>query len=127
MFTAADVISIYTRAQAIDDGALIDVSEFASTRGFKMPVCVTHAVHFLCVEVAGDEEASNERLSDVLMMAHMAAKGAQENADRVYFKVLATPRSDHRDGEAVEHDLIMHIGPGDSMEPVLTIMTPEDD
>ncbi len=127
MFTAAEVISTYTRAEAIEDGNLVDVTEFAKTSGFRMPVALSSTVWHDCVEISGDQESTNARLSDVLMMAHMAAKASKEGEDRVYFKVLATPRNDHLDGTAATHALIMHIGPGDQMEPVLTIMKPEDD
>ena len=34
----APVISAYTRAQAIEDGILVDVSETAREAGFKIPV-----------------------------------------------------------------------------------------
>ena len=34
----------YTRAQAIEDGILVDVSETAREAGFKIPVAVTRAV-----------------------------------------------------------------------------------
>ena len=40
----APVIFAYTRAQAIDDGILVDVSETAREAGFKIPVAVTRTV-----------------------------------------------------------------------------------
>ncbi len=36
-------ISIYTRAQALDDGFLVDVSELAKEAGFRFPVALTRA------------------------------------------------------------------------------------
>ncbi len=36
----APVISVYTRAQAIEDGVLVDVSETAREAGFRIPVAV---------------------------------------------------------------------------------------
>ena len=43
--TAFDpVISVYTRAQAIEDGILVDVSETAREAGFRIPVAVTRSV-----------------------------------------------------------------------------------
>ena len=38
------VLSAYTRAQAIEDGFLVDVSETACEAGFTIPVAVTRAV-----------------------------------------------------------------------------------
>ena len=33
----------YTRAQAIEDGVLVDVTETAREAGFRCPVAITHA------------------------------------------------------------------------------------
>ena len=62
------------------------------------------------------------RLHDLLTLALFAAKRAG-NSDRVYFKVsfLMSP------GRSESVEVIAHIGPGDTPEPVLTIMLPEDD
>ena len=38
------IIARYTRAQAIEDGVLIDVSKMAKEAGFVIPVAVTDAV-----------------------------------------------------------------------------------
>ena len=38
------VISIYSRAQAIEDGILVDVSDTAREAGFTIPVAVTRTV-----------------------------------------------------------------------------------
>ena len=47
--TAFDpVISVYTRAQAIEDGIIVDVSETAREAGFNIPV----ADHAHCLEIA---------------------------------------------------------------------------
>ncbi len=35
------VVYSYTRAQAIEDGVLVDISELAKEAGFKFPVAVT--------------------------------------------------------------------------------------
>ena len=42
--TFGELISTYTRAQAIDDGVLIDVSDVAREAGLKYPTAVTQAV-----------------------------------------------------------------------------------
>ena len=38
------VLSVYTRAQAIEDGILVDVSDTAREAGFNIPVAVTRTV-----------------------------------------------------------------------------------
>ena len=37
MFEPSDLIHSYTRAQAIEDGVLVDVSDVAKEAGFKLP------------------------------------------------------------------------------------------
>ena len=46
-----EVISAYTRAQAIEDGILVDVSETAREAGIRYPVALTRAVWESCVTV----------------------------------------------------------------------------
>ena len=43
-FDDAPVIFSYTRARAIEDGVLVDLSEWARETGFKVPVACTAAV-----------------------------------------------------------------------------------
>lgn len=72
----------YTRAQAIDTGDLVDVSEVAQKAGFLFPVALSRAVMVDCVKwgVAENNLKSaalqNEagRLWDVLHLAYIAAK-----------------------------------------------------
>ena len=45
------VISEYSRAQAIEDGVLVDVSETAREAGIRFPLALTRAVWESCVEV----------------------------------------------------------------------------
>lgn len=40
----AEVISVYTRAQALEDGVLVDLTDWAREAGFKIPVAVTQGV-----------------------------------------------------------------------------------
>lgn len=132
MFTKDDLVFSYTRAQAIEDGVLVDQTEEARGFGFKLPLAFTHAAWHLAVEWTeadtdrkpGLGQSTAGRLSDVLLMAFGAARQAQ--GDRAYFQVLTVPR--HGDREAPEPvELVLHIGPGDTMEPVLTIMKPDED
>jgi hypothetical protein len=39
-----EVISSYSRRDALEDGVLVDVSEFAKEAGFKWPLAVTRGV-----------------------------------------------------------------------------------
>jgi hypothetical protein len=125
MFTNADLIHVYTRAQALEDGGLIDVTETAKEAGFKIPVAVTAAVWGDCVawdrfQTAPQDEPG--RLWDVLTMAVHTAK--THPGSRAEYTVLRIPRG----GLAPEPvRLVLHVGPGDEGEAVVTIMQPGED
>lgn len=121
-----DVIHAYTRADALRDGALIDVSTTAAEAGFKTPVAVTAGVWGACIKLTpAAERACNDeagRLWDVLSMARFAARRARD-ANEVLYEVMAVV-----DGPGAELvQLKLHIGPGDSGEPVITILLPDED
>lgn len=123
----AEVIYSYTRAQALADGGLIDVTDTAKEAGFKIPVALTASVWGDCV--AWDEKQGKVpqdevgRLWDVLYMAAMAAAGNRRSS-QVPFSLHRVPRWGSR-AELVQ--LVMHIGPGDEGKPVITIMQPGED
>lgn len=115
------VISSYSRAQALEDGELVDVSDLAKQAGFRLPTAITRTVHALCTPQKSSCQDYTGRLWDVLFLASLASRMAVKRGShdpRVYFMVKLG-RKNHR--------LILHIGPGDEAEPVLTIMAPEDD
>ena len=121
-----NVIYSYSRAQAIEDGVLVDVTKQAKATGFTLPTVVTDNLYHHYIEppagLAGEGQSVTGRLHDLLTLALFAAKRAG-NSDRVYFKVsfLMSP------GRLETVEDIAHIGPGDTPEPVLTILLPEDD
>ena len=78
-------IHVYTRADAIADGMLKDITADAAEAGFTLHTVMT-----------------------------------------LPFRVLRVPR----EGRGVQPryaDLVLHVGPGDDAEPVLTIMRPGED
>jgi len=129
LFTEQNVIYVYTRAQAIADGVLIDATELAQEAGFRYPVALTAAVWAECV--AWEQKDSRRqihqdvtgRLWDVLWMASVAirALGKASQSSRLPFQLLVVPR-DGKSRRAREVELHVHIGPGDQAEPVMTIM-----
>ena len=134
LFTAENVIHVYTRAQALADGVLIDAAELAREAGFRYPVALTAEAWAECV--AWEQEDSQRqthqdvtgRLWDVLWMASVAirARGGTSQSSRIPFQLLVVPR-DGKSRRAREVTLHVHIGPGDLGEPVLTIMMPGED
>lgn len=109
-------ISVYTRAQAIEDGVLVDVTEKSTEAGFRFNTCVTAAVWSDLSNNLGAGESTMGRLWDLLMIAKVAARGAR--GDRVEFQVKIGRKL---------NDYWMHIGPGDTPHPVMTIMQQGED
>jgi len=124
-----DVISSYSRAQALEDGFLVDVSETAREAGIKFPVALTRPVWDGYCEVPAGVIAQDVagRLWDVLHMLRLAIRRAPAPSDRVNFSVYV--RNHNRDTldrrDLVELKAIC--GPGDTPEPVITIMLPTED
>lgn len=124
------VIYGYSRAQAISDGVLVDVSTMAKEAGFTVPVALTGAAWTDCVEWS-DRDSSRQtqqdesgRLWDVLWIAHLAARRAQGGT--VAFTLYRVPRGG-KGRMPRKVTLHMHIGPGDVAEPVITLMMPGED
>ena len=120
------VIFSYSRAQAIEDGVLIDVSDAATARGFRIPVaCTDHLYHGYLVPpfgLSGEGQSFEGRLHDLLMLTLIAAS-THGSGDRVSFRMDFLMRP----GESEAVTLLAVVGPGDRGEPVMTIMLPEDE
>ncbi len=131
LFTAADLISTYSRAQAIEDGVLVDVSTTAREAGITFPVALTRAVFEDCVAWTKDDTrrkgVPNDeagRLWDVVWMTRCAAR--RTNGDRMTVQLYRVPR-DCKGKRPRRVTLKAICGPGDDGEPVITIMQPDED
>ena len=119
MFTNDDLIYSYTRAEALADGALIDVSERAQRAGIQYPTACTAGVWSLidCLPESDTDTLADivrsERLTEVLT-AMLAAIRAASGTDRVTFEALGCA-------------LWAQCGPGDTAAPVITIMREGED
>ncbi len=122
LFSEADIIYTYSRAQAIEDGVLVDVTEMAREAGFVWPVAITAGVWALINDIPPRFQGIQDvegRLWDAIWMARGAAR--------------------HNDGTEILYRLILHhgrktyatlklvSGPGDEGEPVITILLPDED
>jgi len=135
-----DVIYAYTRAQAIEDGVLIDVTETAREAGIRFPTAVTSAVWADYVNVPNEMKGQQDeagKLWDVLWMMSVAVRTGRIQGEQGTFQVIiAKPdKGDWRDNEKV-HDgnrtrrlvtLKTVCGPSDDGSPCITIMRPEED
>lgn len=125
-----EIIYAYTRQQAIEDGYLVNVSEQGGEAGFACPVALTRAAWEDCVAWSDTDsqrqtyQDESGRLWDVLWMASRAAmRGA---GDQVQFQFYRIPRGGRGTRPRLT-SLVMHIGPGDQDEAVITIMMPGED
>ena len=138
------VIFAYTRAQAIEDGVLVDltsnapegaeIKQLVQEAGFLVPVAMTAAAYTEAVLAGTTEDedgwfifpagqSNKGRLWDVLMVLRFSAR-ASRNSDRVYFAVDVDTNGD---GKHKTVKLWSLVGPGDGGEPVLTIMLEGED
>ncbi len=133
MFSESDLISIYTRKQAIEDGVLVDVSKTAKEANFLIPTAMTETLWTGCI--VPDESALHRgesiagRLWDLLWMLFVKIKASKSTStvpgsacDTLFFSALFTFAGKKK---LVRMKAI--IGPGDEGEPVLTIMFPSED
>ncbi|EPH46920.1 DUF6573 family protein [Streptomyces aurantiacus] len=128
-----DVIHAYTRAQAIADGALVDVpGQLAREAGFTVPIALTVSAWADCVEWT-DEDSNRQtsqdetgRLWDVLNMTRFAIQRGWGRGNSVMVELYRIPRGGKvRQPRRVQ--LVAHVGPGDNAGPVMTIMMPDED
>jgi len=125
-----EVIYSYSRAQALQDGVLVDVSPTASEAGFRYPTAITADLHARITPNERDKalgQSYEGRLWDVVFLASFAARHVRM-ADRAsfevgLFEVEADPPHQPRRSTL---KLWIVIGPGDQGEPVITIGFPED-
>ena len=114
-----EVVYSYSRKQAIEDGVLVDLSEVDSIKQhWKHPFACTSTVWAL-IETALQQPGQDVSgiCHDISTMAKLAIRTRQD-ADQIRFRVIIATRT---------HELKLHIGPGDTPAPVLTLMLPNED
>lgn len=114
----------YTRAEAIADGVLVDVSRMAAEAGFRYPVAVTSTVWADCVAVRAEDAGQDEqgRLWDILNVLRYRIRSSS-GEQIIHFEVLISKRGKR----PLPVELKAHCGPGDNLEPVITVMVPHED
>lgn len=121
-----DIIYAYTRAQAIADGVLVNVSEMAKQAGFIYPVALTRRVWEDCVEWDNKTEPLYQdeaaRLFDLLSVMHRTALECPIPV--MHFSILRIPRGGSKPEKV---DLWALCGPGDDERAVVTVMFPDED
>jgi hypothetical protein len=126
-------ISSYTRAQALEDGDLVDVTQIAAEAGFAVSVALTRATWQDCVAWSDTDTARQTyqdvdgRLWDVVWMAADAVKRSPDTSDKepLYFRLHRVPRRGR--GRLPRLTMLKLLaGAGDEGEPVMTILLPNE-
>jgi hypothetical protein len=116
-----EVIFSYSRAEAIEDGVLVDYSDNEVIKKFwKIPFAATDTVASKIDDAIRDHKKDlNGILHDISYKAQFEFKLKGEPNDPIlFFKVNIGVE---------EVELKLHIGPGDKGEPVFTLMLPHED
>lgn len=125
-----EMISVYTRAQAIEDGVLIDVTDTAKEAGIKFPVALTSSVWSVITDIpkAHSYQDIKGRLWDLLSMFIFAIR-LHKNSSNFGYRLIMHHYTETPSGKRVKTylDLKAVCGPGDKGEPVITIMLPNED
>ena len=127
-FENAEVISAYTRAEAIDDGLLVDatIGDLAgvSRQHYKTHVAMTIAVFDLIDRADKHPDWCNDYAGvwhDILWMSKVGVIRKPDPTTQLFrVKITGTGRKQWHTLKAVCH-------PGDNAEPVITIMLPNED
>lgn len=122
----ADYISVYTRADALLDGTLIDLTPVMRNEGVVVPVAITSgAYHNIGLSDDLDPGRSKfiERIRNMFWMLRIYAKKKEfKDTDSVSFSF---PVKENNVIRKVKLVFVVH--PGDKGEPVMTIMLPHED
>lgn len=124
-FADAPIVSAYTRADALADGVLVDVSEMAREAGIVHPTAITHALFELLQptdEARGEGQSFAGRLWDVLSLGRIAMKRTTGDTARWSLWIaLGKGRRKRQDVWA------RCTGEGHNGAPVITIMLDGED
>jgi hypothetical protein len=124
----SEIIYSYTRAQAVADGAQVEVTKVAQEAGIRFPVFLTRAVYDAYVTVPPDVTAQDEagRLWDIVWMLRFGIIRSQPGIPRIPV-ALYVRNADNRPSRLVK--LIAQCGPLDidDPQPAITVMLPEED
>ncbi|HPS21847.1 MAG TPA: hypothetical protein PLM60_00390 [Methanoregulaceae archaeon] len=131
LFSIDEIIFAYTRADAISDGVLVELSDqIVSEAGIKVKVAVTRAVWDDYLMPSNLDELPGQsvegRTWDLLWIFGCAARRSR-HASTIQFRVLFVTMEES--GSIVTEDVLLKAvcGPGDEGEPVITIMLPWED
>jgi hypothetical protein len=127
IFADCEIISRYTRADAIQDGTLIDITANfleISHQLYKYPVACTASVWAIVEAAVASKKHCNDFAGVIWDLLWMSQKGVVKRIDdsQHIFRVIITGAGPRR---YYDFKIICH--GGDQGEPVLTILMPQED
>lgn len=127
------IIHQYTRAQAIADGELVNVTHQARELGIKLPVALTRRVWQDSVawtdadtRNTGIPQDEHGRLHDVLWLTAQKLRRLPRFTGHTSVELWRVPRNARSTKPRATH-LEVVCSPGDNAEPVITIQFPNED
>jgi hypothetical protein len=107
-----------TRAQAIADGALFDLSHLlAAKMAWKIPMACTAAVWGIIDDAVKNHDYSLPDIIYEISVRILRESDQQPCLNVLYVELSLVGRT---------HTIKAHSGPGDGSEPVLTLMLPDE-
>ena len=130
-FSGFDLISVYSRKQALKDGVQIDVTDTARKAGFLYPVFLTASVwsEYVSVPEGVTSQSKAGRLWDVLIMLHcaMRANANQRDDSELLFRLNVRNSDRARKPSLVTLKAECGAMDFDNPSPCITIMLPDED
>ncbi|MFH0986043.1 MAG: DUF6573 family protein [Candidatus Omnitrophota bacterium] len=121
-FKDVEMIFEYSRKQALEDGVLVDMSAAAREAGIRYPVAVTQAVFTILNDTRVSGQDLSGRTWDMLMIFRTHIRAA--SGDEIHFAPLFLME----DGAKPEPvPMWAKCGPGDTADPVITILLENQD
>ncbi|MCD1655516.1 hypothetical protein K7J14_12505 [Treponema zuelzerae] len=122
-----EMIYSYTRAQALEDGVLVDVTHTASACGLRVPVAITDTLYHGYIEASATQaklgQTTEGRLKDVLILLLFNAASSGRNKAEIRYPVTFLMTEDKRETITVK----AVIDGGDDGKPVITVMLENED
>lgn len=115
-----DYVYKYTRKQAIEDGVLVDITAMSREAGFTIPVAMTSTMYHEYMVPLVEGQDVEGRIWDVLMVLRTTIKETNHTGNELKFEVIIVDMAT----KLVEFKAV--ISGGDSAEPVMTLMMPEE-
>lgn len=114
-------VFVYSRAQAIADGALVTADERIAGELFEVPVVYTASVFEDCIFISHSTPLAVQAVREASILAAVVSEAltTAENQDWIRFDVAL-------DADVPPAELVAHLCSCDGSEPAIHVMFPEE-